>query len=392
MTIASSRRSLIIGGGIAGTVVAMALRAAGLEVVVFEAYERTAHGVGAFLTLAVNGIGALGAIDVDVSRLGFATPRMVISLGNGHPLAEFPSGPAPGSRTVKRSDLYDALRAEAVRRGVEVVYGKRLADATTTPAGTVVARFGDGTEAEGDLLVGADGLWSRTRAIVDPEAPPPRYLGLLNTGGFARGVAVAGEPGTMHMIFGRRCFFCYVPHPSGEVWWFANPNRAREPTREELAAITAEAWRAELIELFRADASPAVELVGASDAIFAPWPTHDLPNLPTWHRGRAIVIGDAAHAASPSSGQGASMAIEDAIVLARCVRDELTVEAAFTAFERRRRARVERVVALGKRNGTGKTPGPLGRVARDLALRLVFPRLAAKGAAATAWLYDDAIA
>jgi len=79
-----------------------------------------------------------------------------------------------------------------------------------------------------------------------------------------------------------------------------------------------------------------------------------------------IIIGDAAHAASPSSGQGASMAIEDALVLAKCLRDLSEPAAAFTAFERLRRPRVERVVAFGARSSSHKAPGPVGRVFRDL--------------------------
>jgi 2-polyprenyl-6-methoxyphenol hydroxylase-like FAD-dependent oxidoreductase len=79
---------------------------------------------------------------------------------------------------------------------------------------------------------------------------------------------------------------------------------------------------------------------------------HDC-TVPTWHNDRMVIIGDAAHATSPSSGQGASMAIEDSIVLAKCLRDVPDTSAAFTAFEELRRNRVERVVRYGKRSGDG---------------------------------------
>src|SRR4249920_3723382 len=77
--------------------------------------------------------------------------------------------------------------------------------------------------AEGALLVGADGLRSRTRQIIDSNAPTARHIGLLNVGGYARGLALDGEPGAAHFVFGRRCFFGYFIHPEGDVWWFANP-------------------------------------------------------------------------------------------------------------------------------------------------------------------------
>lgn len=363
---------LVAGGGIAGTVAALALKHTGFSPVVLEGYERSADGVGAFLTLAVTGRRALRVLGLDADQVPRAvpTPRISLALGNGRRLADFSTGPDGGAVTVRRADLYELLRAEAERRGIPIEYGKRIVDADTV-GDRVVARFADGTERAGALLVGADGIRSRVRTLIDPHAPPPRYLGLLNAGGFAR-VAVPGEVGVMQMFFGKRCFFAYLPAPDGSVWWFANPARAREPSKEELAAMTPDSWRAHLLELFAADATPASELVLETDDIFVGWPTYDLPSVPHWHRGPMVIIGDAAHAASPSSGQGASMAIEDGLVLARCLRDSPTVTHALASYDLARRARVERVVALGKRNGTGKTPGPLGRFARDLALRLIF--------------------
>jgi len=90
-----------------------------------------------------------------------------------------------------------------------------------------------------------------------------------------------------------------------------------------------------------------------------------MPPVPTWHRGRVVLVGDAAHATSPSSGQGASLAIESAVELARCVRD-LPVAQAFVAYEGMRRARVEKVIAQTARVNNDKAPGPVGRVLRDL--------------------------
>ena len=388
-------KALITGGGIGGTVAAMALQKAGIEPVIFEAYGPSSEGVGAFLTLAVNGLQALQTVGVGRSKLRGAidTSRMALELGSGRRLIEFDSGPrlADGTvcQTVRRGDLYGALRDEAIRRGIRVAYGKRLVGADSLPGG-VVATFADGTSATGDLLIGADGLRSRVRRLIDPHAPEARYVGLLNAGGYARGVDVGGPPGTIHFVFGKRCFFGYVQSPSREVWWFANPGRAKEPTRAELAAITADQWRTLLLDLFECDATPAADLIRATPTVFRGWNTYDFPTVPDWHRGRLIIIGDAAHAASPASGQGASMAIEDAVVLAKCLRDVPGIEAAFAAYEALRRERVERVVAHGKRNGNGKAPGPIGRVIRDLALRMVFRR-GSQPLGAMRWLFEHHI-
>jgi 2-polyprenyl-6-methoxyphenol hydroxylase-like FAD-dependent oxidoreductase len=385
------KRALVVGGGISGTVAAIALHEAGLDPVVTEAFDVGADGVGAFLTLAPNGVRGLRLLEVEARALagGFETPRFEISLGDGRVLAEMPAGSADGSTwTLRRSDLYLGLRGEAEARGIPVDYGKRLVDARRTAQG-VVARFADGTEIEADLLVGADGIHSRVRSILDARAPALRYLGLLNTGGFARGVEVPGPAGTVHFVFGKRCFLGWVKHPSGEVWWFANPGRPKEPSGAELARVVPAEWRAELLDLLSPDAPPAAAIVQATERIIGPWPTHDLPTVRVWRRERMVIIGDAAHAASPSSGQGASMAIEDGIVLARCLRDAAGVDEGLAAYEQSRRRRVERIVAQGRRNGSGKTPGPFGRAVRDVMFRLVFPRIDFAGA--MAWIHDHRI-
>ncbi|MFF5175545.1 FAD-dependent oxidoreductase [Micromonospora sp. NPDC000089] len=389
-------KAVIIGAGLAGPVAAMALRRAGIDAVVHEAYGRDAVGVGSFLTLSVNGVDALAAIGLDglVTGLGHATPRMALFNHRGRRLGEFgTSGTRTrelGSTTVWRSDLYRALRDAAVRRGVEIVPGARLVDAEPTGAG-VRARFADGRTAEGDLLIGADGLRSRTRQIIDPAAPAPRYVPLLNAGGAARGLGLADERGLMHMMFGLRCFFCWMPVGDDEVWWFANPPQPTELTPAQLAAIGPDEARATLRRLLADDAGPALRILDGTDRLTYGWPTYDLPSVPHWHRDGMVIIGDAAHTAAPSSGQGAAMAFEDAVQLARCLRDLPDVPAAFAAYEGLRRRRVEKVVAQGRRVSSTKVAGPVGRAFRDLALPLFARRTARDDGASMAWLYDHHI-
>jgi 2-polyprenyl-6-methoxyphenol hydroxylase-like FAD-dependent oxidoreductase len=395
--------ALVVGGGIAGTAVAIALRKAGIDAVVREAYDRSADNVGAFLTLAVNALDALRAIDLDLGDIGFDTPRITITSGSGRRLGRLPYGTTDGpgdgpgkgpgkgmvSRTVKRADLYRFLREQADARGVRIAYGKRLVDAARTGGG-VRARFADGSTAEADLLIGADGLRSRTREIIDPAAPGARYSGLLNTGGYARAVPV-GEPGMMHAVFGKRCFFAYTAHPDGEVWWAANPAQATELSPAEVAAITPAEWRARLGELFRRDRGPALDIIEATDEIFAGWNTYDVPSVPRWHRDQMIVIGDAAHATAPSIGQGAAMAVEDAVVLARCLRDGPGIDSAFATYEGLRRERVERVVEQGNRTGGWKALSPVARVPRDVIMSVAMRHMAKTGNDPSQWIYEHHI-
>ncbi|WP_043849258.1 FAD-dependent oxidoreductase [Amycolatopsis keratiniphila] len=381
-------KALIAGGGIAGTITAIALHETGHEPVIHEAYDRTAEGVGAFLTLAVNGLDALGPLGLKglVKGLGFDTPRIKMQLGDGRELADLALGgqleDGTVSQTVLRSELYIGLRDEAVRRGIEIRYGKRLADARETGDG-VLATFEDGSSAEGDLLIGADGLRSRVRTIIDPKAPSPRYVPLLNTGGLAEGLRLADEPGVMHMTFGKRLFFAHVVHPDGGVWWFANVPRKREPSPADLAVTTT--WREDLIRGLAVDRTPAVEIVRATREIYRPWATYDFPSVPTWRTDRMVIIGDAAHATSPAAGQGAAMAIEDAVTLARCLRDVPSIPKALAVYEGLRRERVEAVVERGKRNGDDKAAGPVGRVIRDFFLTRAFKNLPKEDPNAFMW-------
>jgi 2-polyprenyl-6-methoxyphenol hydroxylase-like FAD-dependent oxidoreductase len=390
------KRAIIIGGGIGGPVAAMALQRAGIEATVYEARPRPDDRAGYFLNTASNGLDALRtlAIDAGAEADGFPTPRLVMWSGTGKRLGEVANGMrlADGtvSMTIKRGVLQRVLREEAERRGIEVRFGKRLQAIGAAAGGRALARFADGTEAAADVLVGADGIHSPTRAAIDPHAPAPVYTGLLSIGGYARGTPLAPTPDTMHMVFGRRAFFGYLVKPSGEVSWFANLARAAEPTARELAAVPAAAWKRELLDLFAGDQDLIGEVIGATEGDVGAFPINDLPAVPTWHRGPAVLIGDAAHATSPNSGQGASMAIEDALVLAKCLRDLPDTGAAFRAFEAARRARTERVVAYSRRIGNTKVTGnPVALRIRDLVMPVALKLFANPGA--HAWLFDHHI-
>jgi FAD-dependent urate hydroxylase len=385
----SGRRALVIGCGIGGPVVAMALQKADIDATIFEAHDRAADFVGSFLNTASNGLDALRAIDAQeaVVAHGFPTPRMVMWNGSGKRLGEVVNGlPPPNgsvSVTIERGLLHAALRNEAVNRGIRIEQGKRLVSVDASGHG-VVARFTDGTEAHGELLIGADGIHSQTRRVIDPAAPLPRYTGLLSLGGRAHHTALAPTPETFHMIFGRRAFFGYSVRPQGDVYWFANV-AWRDDATGQLAAISPDAWKTRLLDLFAGDAGPAADIIGGTKDELAAYPIYDMPVVPTWHRDSLVILGDAAHATSPSSGQGASLAIEDAVVLSKCLRDRRSVTEAFAAYERLRRSRVERVVAYSARVGQTKSPGPIARWFRDLAMPVALKYLASPKA--HAWLY-----
>jgi 2-polyprenyl-6-methoxyphenol hydroxylase-like FAD-dependent oxidoreductase len=376
-----TRTALVIGGGIAGRAAALALQKAGIDAVVYEAHSTAAEGIGVFLTLATNGVDALRTLGAEQPAIAAGLPTTAIVLWNGTgkrlgaAAVSLTLDDGTTGHTLKRADLYAALHDQAAGRGIHIECGKRLT-AVEHVDGGVRARFADGTDATGYLLIGCDGIHSTVRRIIDPHAPAPIYAGLINLGGYVRGAHVDADPCTYHMIFGKRAFFGYALAPDGEVWWFANVPQPDEPARGSLAGIDTDEWRRRLIALFADDAGPATRLIQATSHALAASPIHTMPCLPTWHTDRLIVIGDAAHAPSPTSGQGASLAIEDAVQLGKCLRDLPTSERAFAAFEQARRPRVERIIKQAARINNSKAATGGARVLRDIMLPLILKLIA----------------
>ncbi len=376
-----SRPVMIIGGGIAGPAVAIALRRSGIASVIYEATLTPRDQEGAFLNVAPNGLRVLETLGArsEVEAFGFQNDRLVFQNDTGRTLAEV----AVGGVTILRGALSRVLREAATDTGIAFEHGKTLEAIDETPDG-VVARFTDGSWVEGPALIGADGIHSRTRTSHFPEAPLPAYTGVLNLGGIvATDLPATGR--TMRMVFGKRAFFGYAVRPSGHTYWFSNFSRPDEPARQELAGLDGTDYRDQLLDLHRDDPPDVIRILRAVHAQIGAYSVYDIMSLPRWHRGRVCLVGDAAHAVGPHAGQGSSLALEDAMVLARCLTAHDKPAAAFGAFERARRSRVEAVVKYSRRTGKQKVPRSwLGRRARDL----VLPVFLRKGAEAAARLYE----
>ena len=384
-----TRTALVIGAGIAGPVAAMALQEAGIRPTVYEAYPGTADGSGGGLSIAPNGLNALAVLGADevVRHIGIPTTAMVIQSWTGKRLAEFGTVPGlPNTQFVWRAELHRGLHEEAARRAIPTEHGKRLVGAENSGYG-VSAQFSDGTEASADILIGADGIRSTVRSLIDPAAPQPRYAGLLSFGAGVSDAGLASTGGKMFMIFGKRAFFGYQVSDDSSGLWFVNLPHAQSMTLTEARAVGAEQWLRVLRKAFADDRTPALALLRRTEAadLLVIGPMEDIPTVPTWSKGRMVLVGDAAHATSPSSGQGASLAIESAVQLARCLRD-LPHEQAFAAYEQLRRARVEKIIAQAARTNSDKAAGPIVRVLRDLLMPVAMKRLAKPER--MAWQFD----
>ena len=363
----------IIGGGVAGLVTALALERAGITSIVYEAWDASDDEAGAFFTIATNGLRALrsiGCLDTVVAQ-GFLVPRMKVWSGSGKFLGEVPRSGSDcfdtPSLTVRRGRFVAALRDVAQQRGICFAAGKRLARIN---AGRQLV-FTDGTiTTGGDVVVGADGLHSRVRRAIDPAAPGPVYTGLVHVWGSSPASSIEFAPGTFHTIFGRRAFFGAVREPGGSVWWLAQVPTLPEPDRASLAAVSPEEWRVRLLELARHDRTAIASLIETSDVLDRASPGHSVPRIPVWCRDDMVVIGDAAHAVG--AGQGASMAIEDGVVLANCLRTGPSVGDSLVRYERLRRQRVDRILESGRVNSEAKTLGPFQKRVADLLMPVFF--------------------
>lgn len=378
--------ALVVGAGIAGSVVGLGLRRAGVAVTVLEAHPRAKTvEAGSWLTVAVNGLAALRPLGLLEPVLAEAFPSRDLELVNGRGKVlgvaalggVWPDGTS--TQTLKRASLHRVLLEAAEREGVHVHFGARVQSATLLEDGRVRVQTESG-DLTADVLLGADGVHSKVRSWIDAKNPAPTQTRLGNVGGFVPAGAVPDaslQPGTYRMMFGRRAFFGWAVHPSGEAWWFANPPTPypASPDAEWLAA------------LFADDAGPAAALIRATPGPLTFSRGYELPTVRRWHRGAMGILGDAAHAASPSSGQGASLALEDAVELTRHLRERSPADA-LEVFTRSRRARVERVVAEARRTSSQKVPGAFGAWARDLTLPF-FLRMATR--ANRDWLFEHRV-
>jgi 2-polyprenyl-6-methoxyphenol hydroxylase-like FAD-dependent oxidoreductase len=377
-----SRKALIIGAGIAGPITAILLKQADIDVEIFEAWPRST-GIGGGLQIAPNGMHVLAEAGLadEMIRRGSVAETIDFYSQSGAKLGSVNRNmmqrfgqPAVNMR---RSVLNDALLAKANAKNIKVSFEKRLVRIDDRADQPIVAYFADGSSADGDLLIGADGVHSVVRHHVVPDAAKPFDLDLVSFGGFVPRSLLesVGTPPSLIMTVGQSGFFgygfCSNDRDTGAMCWSTQPTHGIDA--ETFRAMDQEALRRHLRRYHAGWHEPIPQLIDALREIVVT-ASLDLATLPNWSRGRALLIGDAAHATSPHAGQGASIALEDALRIARLLREEQETGVAFEKFEGERRSRVERIVALARRNGNQKREfSRTGAWFRDRMLKLVLP-------------------
>ncbi len=362
-------RTVIAGGGIAGSASAVALARCGHDVTVYEAHEDPAGPVGSFLSLAANGLRGLAVLGClpAVQQAGIALERQRMWSGRGKLLGDVPRGRRGNdpllSVTLMRADLVTVLRATAVQEGARFVTGSRLS----------AADLRDIAASGADVVVGADGIWSAARTAIDPDARQPAYAGLYSVSGTSAGLDL--ETGSWNFIFARHGAFIWLQAADQTTWWSA---QVSGPAPADPSVIGPEV----LGGRFRSEPT-AVRILAATRARHGATLHHVLAPVRRRHDDRIALIGDSAHPVG--AGQGASMAIEDAIALAQQLQRGGSVPAALARFDHVRKARVGKMAKSAAANRDAKTAGPAAARLREMIMPLAFNRVYER---ATGWLYD----
>ena len=322
--------------------------------------------LGFGLAVAPNAVAALQQLGVaDVVRArGFEPRRGELRRLDGTVLkrAEMPPGMLGGPMVMAlRPALHGAL-LEAV--GADAITLESDAAGFTVAGERVTLRLTNGVSAEGDLLIGADGVHSVIRRGLHPAEPPPRSSGIVAVRGAVHG-AVRHLDGLDAVYYlGPGVESMLVRASDTGIYWFLSVARELVPEEKRDPAAMVAFMAPRFDATFRSVTSATEEL--RYDELI------DRDRLPFWGRGAVTLLGDAAHPVLPHTGQGAAQAIVDAVTLGRVLGRDGDVERALGVYERERLPRTAALLAQGRRTARiMRTTNPLACYVREAIVRLI---------------------
>ena len=352
----------ISGGGIGGLTAALALRQAGYEAEVFEQAPALLD-VGAAIALWPNAMCVLDRLQVADKILERAGVMEEIRWLDQHGRLINRVRLSPKSNpavALHRADLQHvlqhALPEQSVHLGCELVDQQQQGD-------RMIAKFANGDSVEAEFLIGADGIHSQVRAQFIDDGDPI-HRGYTVWRGISPSVPNALPPAAAVELHGRGKRFGIGPVGLGRAGWWAAVNN--DHSTDDLAALFA-GWYEPVVELIEATPRSSILKTGAFDR----------PPVQTWGNGRLTLLGDAIHPTTPNLGQGGCLAMEDAMILARCFEKYGANEPALRRYERRRYQRTTAISRYSRYYGNvGQWENVWARGVRRTALALAPEALA----------------
>ncbi|WP_448570312.1 FAD-dependent urate hydroxylase HpxO [Trichothermofontia sp.] len=349
---------VIIGAGIGGLTTGIALRRLGYQVDVYDKASAL-RPAGAGISLWSNGVKVLNYLGLGeaIARIGGQMERMeyrshqdeCLSAIDLAPLfLQVGQRPYPVSRTELQHLLLEAF-------GVEAVHLQSQCIAVEQDEAGVTAILAGGDRVTADVLIAADGIHSVLRDYVVGKPVTPRYAGYVNWNGLVAGSPALGDAHTWVLYVGEGKRAAMMPVGGDRFYYFFGAPMPQGTTREPSQR------QAELAQVFAGWPDPVHKLIERLD----PWQTnrleiHDLDPLPQWVRGRVALLGDAAHASTPTLGQGGCQAMEDAIILSHyLVTTNLGVADALQRYQADRQERTAALVLKARKRADviyGKDP------------------------------------
>ncbi len=337
----SIKKVLIVGGGIGGLSLGIALRQAGIDAEIVELQkEYNVYGVGIIQQAnALRALDALGVAD-EAMRRGSPYGKVKMCAPTGHPFGETgmpPMGRFPSHNGISRKILHDVLFEAAAAKGVTFRMGLTVSKIENESAWVGVT-FTDGTEGEYGLVVGADGIHSKVRSLVFGEQKPQYVGSSVWRYAFPR----HPDLDTGYMFFGKKAKVGLIPMTAGTMYMFVvtaegddNPVIPEQELVPRLKAYLTD-FPARMVQ------DVAEQITDPKAVIYRPLETLVMPA--PWYKNRVVMLGDAAHATIPQLGSGAALAIEDAVVLAELLASDDSPEFMLEKYMTRRYDRCKMVV------------------------------------------------
>jgi 2-polyprenyl-6-methoxyphenol hydroxylase-like FAD-dependent oxidoreductase len=349
------KKVLVVGGGIAGLALAVSLRDRGIETDLVEINkEWTVYGVGIIQqSNVVRAMAQLGLLDGYLAS-SFSFDRTGIYDIAGNLQAMLPgrrlAGPQyPANLGISRPALHDILTTAARSKGTQVRLGVTV-EALQESGDCVYAAFTDGSKGAYDLVVGADGIYSKVRTMVFPDAPKPRFTG---QGVWRYNFPRLPEIDHLAAFNGPDGSAGLVPLSNDVMYMYVT---SFEPGNPRMPADRLHLLMQDRIKQFGGwigELRP--QITDPAKVVYKPMETVLVPA--PWFKGRVILIGDAAHSATPHLGQGAGIAIEDALVLGQELNSNDSMEARLDRFMKRRFERCQYVVERSQQLGEWQMQG-----------------------------------